>query len=180
MPATRTYEPTIMPPLIARSPRRPNDRRRLAAAFLSSVYPGLGQLVNGHVRLALTFAVPIALLVGALLFAYLLPADALLAIGPTPVRYTVASVVAFLHVFLANVVFASSFKLTGPEADVAFASNLLGIMAGGMLEYSALVIGYRHLLVLVIAFYVASALLLGGRRGLPLASEEGRGVLEPT
>ena len=66
---------------------------------------------------------------------------------------------AFLPIFLANLVFASSFKGTGSEADVAFASNLLGIMAGGMLEYSALLIGYRHLLLFVIAFYLASALL---------------------
>src|SRR5205823_517625 len=101
-----------------------------------------------------------ALLLGALLLAYLLPPDALLTIESAPVRYTVASVVAFLPVFLANLVFAGAFKRTGAAADVAFASNLLGVMVGGMLEYTALLTGYRHLLLLVIGFYVVSALLL--------------------
>jgi hypothetical protein len=77
-----------------------------------------------------------------------------------PLRYVLASVVAFLPVFLANLVFAGSFKGTGPAADVAFASNLIGIMLGGMLEYASLLIGYRHLLLIVIAFYVLSAVLL--------------------
>ncbi|MBA2557539.1 MAG: hypothetical protein H0V12_09400, partial [Chloroflexi bacterium] len=35
------------------------DGRRLAAAFLSSLYPGLGQAFNRHGRLALAFALPI-------------------------------------------------------------------------------------------------------------------------
>ena len=71
--------------------------------------------------------------------------------------------VAFLPVFLANLVFAGSFKGTGPTADVAFASNQIGIMLGGMLEYASLLMGYRNLLLIVIAFYVLSALLLRGR-----------------
>jgi hypothetical protein len=75
-------------------------------------------------------------------------------------------VVAFLPVFLANLVFAGSFKLTGRAADIAFASNLLGAMAGGMLEYTALMFGYRHLLLFVMAFYVVSALLLRPPREL--------------
>jgi hypothetical protein len=54
---------------------------------------------------------------------------------------------------------------------VAFASNLIGIMLGGMLEYTSLLIGYRHLLLLVIGFYVLSALLL--RRWRQPARAEG-------
>ncbi|HET6316138.1 MAG TPA: hypothetical protein VFG86_06755, partial [Chloroflexota bacterium] len=105
-----------------------------------------------------------ALLIGALLAAYLIPQDAFLSIESLPLRYASASLVAFLPVFLANLVFAGSFKGTGPSADVAFASNLIGIMVGGMLEYASLLIGYRHLLLVVIAFYVISALLLRRRR----------------
>jgi hypothetical protein len=33
-------------------------------------------------------------------------------------------------------------------------------MLGGMLEYASLLIGYRHLLLVVIAFYLVSAWLL--------------------
>ncbi|HYY89214.1 MAG TPA: hypothetical protein VFA49_10495, partial [Chloroflexota bacterium] len=107
------------------------------------------------------------LLIAALLVAYVLPAGAFLSIESAAVRYTLASVVAFLPVFLANLVFAGSFKGTGPSADVAFASNLLGIMLGGMLEYASLLIGYQHLLLLVIGFYVLSAVLLRRRDMLP-------------
>src|SRR5262249_38422371 len=85
-----------------------------------------------------------AILVVALVAAYLIPQDAFLSIQSLPIRYASASFVAFLPVFLANLVFAGSFKGTGPSADVAFASNLIGIMLGGMLEYASLVIGYRH------------------------------------
>jgi hypothetical protein len=81
----------------------------------------------------------------------------------------VASLVAFLPIFLGNLVFASSFQTTGRSADIAFASNLLGALFGGMLEYAALVVGYRHLMLFVIAFYLASALLLRRRPGAALA-----------
>ena len=73
-------------------------------------------------------------------------------------------VVAFAPVFLANLVFAGSFKVTGLRADVAFASNLIGIMLGGMLEYLSLLIGYQNLLLVVIGFYVLSALFLRRRQ----------------
>ena len=39
----------------------------------------------------------------------------------------------------------------------------MGIMLGGMLEYASLLTGYRNLLLIVIAFYIVSALLLRGR-----------------
>ncbi len=49
---------------------RPTDRRRLAAAALSAVIPGLGQAVNRRPRLAAVFLVPtlILVLVAVLLF----------------------------------------------------------------------------------------------------------------
>jgi hypothetical protein len=67
-------------------------------------------------------------------------------------RYVVASGLIFAPVFLANVIFSNSFRET-EVADVAFASNLLGIMVGGMLEYFSMLVGYHLLLVAVIAFY---------------------------
>jgi hypothetical protein len=82
--------------------------------------------------------------------------------------------VAFLPVFLANLVFAGSFKGTGPTADVAFASNLIGIMLGGMLEYTSLLLGYRHLLLLVIGFYMLSAFLLRRRSPRPAQEADSR------
>src|SRR3954463_1365712 len=74
-------------------------------------------------------------------------------------RYAVASVLAFAPVFLANVIFSHAFRDT-ETADIAFASNLLGIMAGGMLEYLSMLFGYQALLWVVIGFY---ALAMGLR-----------------
>jgi hypothetical protein len=133
----------------------------MLAIALSARFPALG-----------TPSPPLyALLIGALIVAYLLPTDAFLSIEFAPARYVLASVVAFLPVFLANLVFAGSFKGTGPKADVAFASNLLGIMLGGTLEYASLLIGYRHVLLLVIGFYLLSAWLLRRRAPRPARVE---------
>ncbi|MFN2623194.1 MAG: spermidine synthase [Chthoniobacterales bacterium] len=78
-------------------------------------------------------------------------------------RYLVASVLTFAPVFLANVIFSNSFRDT-ETADVAFASNLLGIMTGGMLEYLSMLYGYHALLWLVIGFYALAMVLRGGTR----------------
>jgi hypothetical protein len=79
-------------------------------------------------------------------------------------RYAVASGLIFMPVFLANVIFSNSFRDT-ETADIAFASNLIGIMAGGMLEYLSMLFGYHALLWFVIGFYALAMLLRphGGR-----------------
>jgi SAM-dependent methyltransferase len=101
-----------------------------------------------------------AALFGAIALAYLVPADALL-IDPPELRYTLAAVIAFAPVFFANLVFTYSFRDTA-SADMAFASNLLGAMVGGALEYVALLVGFQPLLLIVAALY-ATAFLLAQR-----------------
>jgi Spermine/spermidine synthase domain len=76
-------------------------------------------------------------------------------------RYAIASALIFAPVFLANVIFSNSFRDT-ETADIAFASNLLGIMTGGMLEYLSMLIGYHALLWFVIAFYALAMVWRGG------------------
>jgi uncharacterized membrane protein len=71
---------------------------------------------------------------------------------PPWLRYLLAAVVAFAPVFLANLIFTFSFRDT-KIADMAFASNLLGAMLGGVIEYAALITGYRALLVAVAILY---------------------------
>jgi hypothetical protein len=88
---------------------------------------------------------------------WLVPGRALLALPFVP-RLIVAIVLAFLPIFAANLVFANRFRDT-VNSTAAFGANLLGAMVGGILEYASLVIGYRHLLVLVAAFYGAAFLL---------------------
>jgi Spermine/spermidine synthase domain len=101
------------------------------------------------------------LLFGVLALNLLLPSESLLLDNPLA-RYFLASVLAFAPVFLANIIFTNSFR-DSDAADIAFASNLLGIMVGGMLEYFSMLFGYRLLLLPVIVFY-ACALLLRSRR----------------
>ncbi len=88
----------------------------------------------------------------ALGVAFLLPPEQLL-IDPPWLRYVVAAALAFTPVFFANLVFSHSFRDT-TTADMAFASNLLGAMVGGALEYLALLTGYRALLPLVAVLYL--------------------------
>ncbi len=89
-------------------------------------------------------------------------------------RYVVASVMTFAPVFLANVIFSNSFRDT-EAADVAFASNLLGIMVGGTLEYFSMLFGYHFLLIPVIIFY-ACAMLLRRQAGATVMEASGEGA----
>ncbi len=93
----------------------------------------------------------------AIAIACLVPADALL-IDPPELRYVLAAAIAFAPVFFANLVFTYSFRDTD-SADMSFASNLLGAMVGGVLEYVALVTGFQSLLILVAGLYVVAFLL---------------------
>ena len=94
--------------------------------------------------------------------AWLVPPDSLLGLAFVP-RFAIATVLAFAPVFFANLVFAERFRRVG-SSTVAFGTNLLGAMVGGVLEYSALVIGYRSLLVAAALLYVAAWAF--GRRSL--------------
>ena len=69
---------------------------------------------------------------------------------PVAVRLAAAVALAFTPIFLANLVFAERFRDTA-KATAAFGANLLGAMLGGLAEYLALMVGYRHLLVIIAA-----------------------------
>jgi SAM-dependent methyltransferase len=94
---------------------------------------------------------------GSLLLAWLVPASALLSLSLVP-RMVVASALAFAPIFLANIAFAKRFAETD-DSRSAFAVNILGAMVGGCLEYFALLIGYRSLLIVAAALYGAAFLL---------------------
>jgi hypothetical protein len=106
-------------------------------------------------------------LLAALAVAWLLPAHLLLQLDFWP-RLVVAAAVAFLPIFLANLVFAGRFRDVGDPTG-AFGANLLGAMLGGLVEYAALVTGYQALLLLVAALY-GLAWWLGVGRGQPAGS----------
>ena len=71
MQARRTAQPVSHARRI-RADTGPTDRRRLAAAFLSALLPGLGQLANGRSRLARRLLAPVLLAIGVVVIALFL------------------------------------------------------------------------------------------------------------
>ena len=97
-----------------------------------------------------------AILGVAVAVAIAIPPSSLLQLAVVP-RFLVATALAFAPVFCANLVFAERFALVD-RPTVAFGANLLGAMVGGTLEYTALIWGYRELLVLAALLYGAAFL----------------------
>jgi SAM-dependent methyltransferase len=83
--------------------------------------------------------------------AWLVPLTSLLALGFFP-RFLAAVALTFAPIFFANLIFAQRFRDVG-SSTAAFGANLLGAMVGGLLEYVALITGYRSLLLLVAVLY---------------------------
>jgi hypothetical protein len=112
--------------------------------------------VARRVDLGRSWRLYLALLV-ALAVAWLVPPDSLLGLPVLP-RFVIAVVLAFAPVFLANLVFASRFRDVA-ASNLAFATNLLGAMLGGVLEYASLVTGYRALLIVIALLYAGAFML---------------------
>jgi hypothetical protein len=120
-------------------------------AVLASVL--LAILVNARFALGSPRWLYLALF-GSIAVTLAVPPDSLL-FDPAWLRYVVAAGLTFAPVFFANLVFSHSFRDTR-TADMAFASNVLGAVLGGAIEYLALLTGYQALLVLVAALYAAA------------------------
>lgn len=121
-------------------------------AILSSVL--LAILFNARFKIRRVWPL-YGLLLMMLVLNFVLPQKSLLGINSPGLRYTLASLLAFLPIFLANIIFSRSFRDT-EMADISFGSNLLGSMVGGVCEYIALVSGYQSLLLAVILFYAVA------------------------
>jgi hypothetical protein len=112
----------------------------------------------------------------ALAVAWVIQPELLLRLGVLP-RFLVAVVVAFVPVFLANLVFAKRFRDVA-ASNVAFGANLLGAMVGGALEYASLVTGYRALLIVVAVLYAAAfGLQRFGRAGRSVLADRSSQIL---
>jgi hypothetical protein len=122
----------------------------------SLVFAGILLAVLAAVEVARRFPLPdrrplYALLALSLLVAWLVRPDDLLHLAPVA-RFIAAVVLGFTPVFLANLIFSQRFRDVG-ASTIAFGANLLGAMLGGVLEYGAIVIGYRNLLLAVGVLY---------------------------
>jgi hypothetical protein len=92
-------------------------------------------------------------------------------------RFVAAVLAAFTPIFLANMVFAQRFRDVD-DSTSGFGANLLGAMAGGVLEYASLALGYQSLLIMVAAFY-GLAFMAGRshlRAGAPTPAPSMRGA----
>ncbi len=132
-------------------------------------------LVFGGVLLSVLLAVEVSrhvhfrrparlyvVLVAFLALAFFVPSSWVLSLA-VPLRFLVAVSLAFAPIFMANLVFTQRFKDAG-SSTVAFGANLLGAMFGGILEYGALIVGYRALL--IVAGLLYGCAFLFGRRYL--------------
>ena len=118
-------------------------------------------------------------LIASLALTWAIPQESLVGL-PIVARFLAGSALAFAPIYLANLIFAQRFS--GVEtAGAAFAANLLGAMVGGVLEYVALITGYRFLLIVVGVLYglafVTSRFLTrrsaGGLRGAGVRATAG-------
>jgi SAM-dependent methyltransferase len=134
------------------------------AGILGSVYLAIEVARRVRFRRPARLYAP---LFATLVLAWAVPPESLLDLDFVP-RFAAAVALGFAPVFIANLVFADRFRDVGSSA-VAFGTNLLGAIAGGVLEYGALVVGYRALLIVVAALYALA--LLAGRSHLDRTRE---------
>ena len=123
-------------------------------AILLVVLAAIG--VNAWLRIPRAWPIYAAIF-AALALNLLLPPTALL-LDPPWLRYGLAAVLVFAPIFFANVAFSFSFR-DSRAADMAFASNVVGAMVGGVLEWTALVTGYQSLIAVAAALYLIAYLL---------------------
>lgn len=91
----------------------------------------------------------------------LVPLDVFLAASPV-LKYIASCLLVFMPVFFAGVIFARSFRDSrSPDQD--FGSNIAGAVVGGLAECSSMLLGFRYVLLVALAFYALSAAFRRGR-----------------
>ncbi len=94
------------------------------------------------------------LLLCSCLPAIFIPTYKLLVVDSTSVSFVLASLMTFLRVFFANMVFSSIFRRRKAH-EIYFGWNLIGAVGGGVLEYTSVLIGYQSLALVVLILYLA-------------------------
>jgi len=98
-----------------------------------------------------------ALLAAALLLNALVPMGAFLSLAPAA-RVAASCLVVFVPVFFAGVIFAALFR-DSQKPDIDLGSNVAGIVLGGLSEQLSLVLGFSHVLLVALAYYLLSLAL---------------------
>jgi SAM-dependent methyltransferase len=132
----------------------------LVVILLANLYV----LKTSSTRLGLHYATLLVLLAATVL----VPFDAFLS-GGIVWRYVVPCVLALGPMFFAGVIFARSFR-DEPNPDQAFGSNIAGSVIGGLSELFSTLLGFQHLLILAICFYLLSTWASSAPRRLNLTA----------
>jgi hypothetical protein len=84
----------------------------------------------------------------------LVPLDVFLT-GGLAWRYGAPCLLALGPMFFAGVVFSRSFR-DAPQPDLALGSNIAGSVVGGLAESMSMLLGFQHLLLVALLFYMLS------------------------
>ncbi len=98
-----------------------------------------------------------AMLLASLVVNVLVPMSAFLGL-PGSQKVIASCAVVFVPIFFAGVIFGTAFR-DSQHPDVDFGSNIAGAVLGGLSEYFSLMVGFNHLLVIAIVFYLLSAVV---------------------
>ncbi len=94
----------------------------------------------------------------ALLVNFFVPPSLFLGLGASGVRAVLACAIVFVPVYFAGIIFSTAFR-DSVQPDIAFGSNIAGVILGGLSEYLSLVLGFKWLLVVALGYYAFSYLL---------------------
>lgn len=92
-----------------------------------------------------------------LLLGFFVPAKWVLVL-PFAARIVAGALWLAAPIFFTSIIFSEAFERTGDTA-AAFGANLLGVVIGGILEYSSMVAGLNALYLVALAIYLAAALV---------------------
>jgi hypothetical protein len=104
-------------------------------------------------------------LIVSLLLTYVVPTHVLLRLDPLA-KLMLSGIFVGAPIFFASACFAMIFR-TRAEVNVAFGWNLLGAVAGGLVEFLSMAIGIRQLSLLALTAYLVAVLLHARRQATP-------------
>jgi hypothetical protein len=140
-----------------------------AVVFGSILLMVLLATVLAQVR-PIRYEIAVAGLVASLLIAYAVPAEALVG-SSGPVKLALSVLFVGAPIFFAGSCFAAVFR-EREHAGAAFGWNLLGAVAGGLLEFGSMAIGLKALLLVAMAAYLSALLLRLRRRAVLVGAAE--------
>jgi spermidine synthase len=124
----------------------------------------LANTVVERIRVSLPRLWILVALLAGLALAYLLPLNRIP--GPPAIVGAVATAVFAIPVFFAGILFALEFRMVA-SPSVALGANMLGAVAGGLLENLSLLYGMRALLLVAMGLYCLAGIGLWSRREQP-------------